>query len=367
MEPTSVHIDTLRGQVDIGIMAIREDEFLAVLERFPSRSTVVGGRRFYDFTRVTTQADTALGVAFVRLPEQGQGVAQAVARDLIDDFNPPWLFLVGIGGGIPDREYSLGDVILAMRLHDFSVSAVLQDQPSEFNVGGGPMHQEVESLLAHLPALQAQLEGWNTQDSIEMTKPLVDVPQNLNAPEYYGSDDWKKRVQRSLTANFPSGKESRGPKWHVGPMISSNRLIKDADLARQWQQSARHTAAVEMELGGVYLAARHGGQRDYRILAIRGLSDIVGFKRSGAWTAYACHSAAAFAHALIMSGIIVPTEITPRPSTTPDDVEGAALKLWKEKLTFLEREEAIAAGAAQKFELQQQIKEAKAKIQELSG
>lgn len=70
-------------------MTIREDEFTAVLDRFPSRSTVVGGRRYYDFTRTTTKSDTTLGVAFVRLPEQGQDVAQAVARDLIEDLNPP--------------------------------------------------------------------------------------------------------------------------------------------------------------------------------------------------------------------------------------------------------------------------------------
>lgn len=274
---------------------------------------------------------------------------------------------MGIGGGIPDGEYSLGDVILAIRLHDFSVSAALQDQPSEFNVRGGPMHQEVESLLAHLPAFQARIEGWNAQPSIRLSKPRVSVPESLNAPEYYGSEDWKKGVKSSLTTNFPADKPSRDPKYHVGPTISSNSLVKDADLARQWQQAARHTAAVEMELGGVYQAARYGGQRDYRILAIRGLSDIVGFKRSGAWTSYACHSAAAFAHALIKSGIIVPTKTTTPPSTTPDDAQGEALKMWQERLTFLQREEAIVAGAAQRFELKQQIKEAKAKIQELGG
>jgi nucleoside phosphorylase len=87
-------------------------------------------------------------------------------------------------------------------------------------------------------------------------------------------------------------------------MISANVLVKDADMVRQWQQSARHTSAVEMELGGVYRAARRGGQRDYRIVAIRGISDIVGFKRSGEWTSYACHSAAAFAHALLRSGVL---------------------------------------------------------------
>jgi hypothetical protein len=45
-----------------------------------------------------------------------------------------------------------------------------------------------------------------------------------------------------------------------------------------------------MESGGVYRAARDRCP----MLAIRGISDIVGLKRADAWTKYACASAAAF-------------------------------------------------------------------------
>jgi len=58
-----------------------------------------------------------------------------------------------------------------------------------------------------------------------------------------------------------------------------------------------------MELAGVYRAARRMN-REYPILAIRGLSDVVGFKRDDRWTKYACHSAASFTHVLISSGVI---------------------------------------------------------------
>ena len=299
-----IQVEDVADSVDIGIMTIREDEFLAVLDRFPNRQTVVGGRRFYEFSVNTTRTGSDIGVAIVRFPEQGQGIAHAVARDLIDELNPGWLFLVGVGGGIPDTEYSLGDVVVATRLNDFSVSAALQGEQSEYNVSGGAMHQDVEALLAHLPSFKTQLSGWNHQKSIRMKKPSVEIPEDLQSPLLYGSEAWRRKVQESLRANFPQGKRRRSPKVRTAPTISSDALIKDATLAEQWQKAARHTEAVEMELGGVYLAARHGGARDYRILAIRGLSDIVGFKRSGEWTKYACHSAAALAHALVMSGVI---------------------------------------------------------------
>ena len=45
----------------------------------------------------------------------------------------------------------------------------------------------------------------------------------------------------------------------------------------------------------------------------------------------------------------------------------SALQLWREKLAILETEFAIAADSAQKFKIQQDIDEAKAKIRELRG
>lgn len=54
-------------------------------------------------------------------------------------------------------------------------------------------------------------------------------------------------------------------------------------------------------------------------------------------------------------------ELGVRVSSSP------ALDLWKEKLVFLQTEEVKAVDAAQKFSIQQQIKEAMTKIRELEG
>ena len=58
-----------------------------------------------------------------------------------------------------------------------------------------------------------------------------------------------------------------------------------------------------MELTGVWHAARYANQGTH-VLAIRGLSDIIGYRRDAAWTEFAAYSAAAFMHALLTSGII---------------------------------------------------------------
>jgi len=306
-----IPIGEVRGKIDIGVMAIRTDEFKAVLCRFSQLRLVTGGRQLYDFTTVLDKSERKVSLAFVRYPRQGQGIAQAITFDMIADLKPRWLFLVGIGGGVPDDEFSLGDVILANHVYDFSVSAARQSRLPAFSGDGGTMHREVLSLLGHIPALEDRLGDWNSNRSIRAKRPVVKPPATISDGKLYGGESWRKDVQRSLQANFPSGKKPRRPKVRVAPMISTNSLIKDADLAALWKNMARHTEAVEMELGGAYRAVHHSG-RGGRILAIRGLSDVVGYKRSGAWTEYACHTAGAFAHAVITSGVL---SLKPRRET----------------------------------------------------
>jgi hypothetical protein len=60
-----------------------------------------------------------------------------------------------------------------------------------------------------------------------------------------------------------------------------------------------------MEAAGVYRAAR--GRCP--MLAIRGISDIVGFKRDEDWIAYACRSAAHFARAYLRTTPVTPSSL----------------------------------------------------------
>src|SRR5690606_1972480 len=69
-----------------------------------------------------------------------------------------------------------------------------------------------------------------------------------------------------------------------------------------WVKTARHLLAIEMESGGVYRAARER----CAMLAIRGISDLVGLKRNDAWTKYACLVAAQFARGFLRTGPVRP-------------------------------------------------------------
>jgi hypothetical protein len=115
----------------------------AVLDRFRRRRRVLGTGSNYSYARVTTARNEELRIAIGGTATQGQGGAQALAASVLRDLNPRWLFVVGIAGAFPTTEFSLGDVLLSQRMHDFSLSAALQGRRSEYEDLGGPTALEV--------------------------------------------------------------------------------------------------------------------------------------------------------------------------------------------------------------------------------
>jgi nucleoside phosphorylase len=296
-----LNASSLKGQIDVGIITIKEEEFDAALAQFADRRHVEGQNRFYEYSLLGVNKEE-VAVVVGRSPEQGQGPAGAIAHDMIDDLAPDWILLVGIAGGFPDSDYTLGDVLLSSRVHDFSVSAALEEGDFQYQQQGGPIPVAVEKLITHLPALKGELGNWSDPTALGAPKPLEKVPQTFQDTKFYGPDEWRSKTQAALQRHFPPGKPPRNPIFKIAPMLTSSTLVKNVELARTWRETARHAAGVEMELGGVYLAARYGGSGKTKVLAIRGISDIVGYKRDPAWTDFACRSAAGFAAAFIRTG-----------------------------------------------------------------
>lgn len=288
-------------QVDFAIIAIRDDELEAVLKFFGPCEQRKGARRNYSVASVTTKSGRFFKVAVLRSHEQGHAAAQAAASDVISDLNPKWIILVGIAGAVPESEFSLGDVVVAGRISDFSVTAALSDGSKEYATHSAPAHKAVQDLVSRFVPLKAQIGEWGTKERTGVDRPVVE----LTSDKFVGPPEWMEKVKKALQASFgPTGTEIKRPPIVTSAAIGSgNMLQKDPALLKEWLSFSRDLKAVEMELPGVYEAARDI-QGDRPVLAIRGISDIVGFKRSPEWTAYACLTAASFAHALIVSDAI---------------------------------------------------------------
>jgi nucleoside phosphorylase len=288
-----------RGKIDFGILTIREDENVAVLRRFDKVATDKQ-QRVYRIRSLKLPSGGAYTLAVLRCLEQGNADAQAAASAMLEDLAPRFLLVVGIAGGAPSHEFSLGDVVVSSRIVDFSVEAVIRSEGHEYALGGGPLHSEAGKLAADLSAMitDDELPGWSCPDSLTKERPPVD----LGEAHFYGTDQWQKSVRDKLTRHF-ADKPPRRPLAVTGAIASSDRLIKDDETLAVWLKFARQVVAVEMESAGIYKAT-HG--RNVPFLAIRGISDVVGFKRHPDWTAYACETAAAFTRAFLLTRPIEP-------------------------------------------------------------
>ena len=323
----------MKGRVDFGIITIREDEFEAVLDRFPEDLGIVSGRRQYNIRRIAPEDPYT--VAIVRCAHQANSEAQQVANALLDELAPRWLLVVGIGGGAPAHEFTLGDVVVATEVCDFNVGAVLRDGSHEYALHGWMSHPEVAKLVANLPAMRRQLGAWNSRESVRCARPDVRV----SSKSLSGGPKWKKKLKEVMDHHVAEGRQE--PKVTAGAIACSDLVIKDAELFQVWLKLTRQVIAVEMESAGIHKAAQDG---QTPFLSIRGLSDIVGFSRDPKWTAYACHSAAAFTQAFLLTRPIPPRTHGeaagpgPRPATPQTETTPPALALPPRPPRFVGRD-----------------------------
>lgn len=211
---------------------------------------------------------------------------------------------MGIAGGLPHEEFTLGDVVVSTRIVKPNVDAWQADGTTDYMTRSGPPHPLVEDIVSLLPG-EPQLAGWT--GSIQLERPSLD-PEQANLK---GDEEWCRKVHESLEWHFGEEEnQGRSPLFTIGPIISSNHLMKDPARLRDILKTHRSVLAVEMEAAGVYEAAY--GPPHYPVMAIRGISDIVGLQRDRRWTTYACQTAAAFTYAFIMT-----TPIEPRSGKEP--------------------------------------------------
>ncbi len=284
----TISVESIKGKVDFALITIRPDEYKAVLDRLSNWKVVTRGRCLYQYGTIETTNKELVSIAIARTPGQGHGPAQQVANNMFFDLEPKWFVLVGIAGAFPNDDFSLGDVVLASRIIDFAVQAAVDGGTTEYATGGGLVHRDVQNLLSWIPSQENSLGDWNTTRKLRSDKPVVEIPESEIDERIYGEVKHRADVLKSIRRHFET---SRPPKYRDACLATSNTLVKDAALVAQFRKVARHIEFVEMEAGGVYLAC-HDHQRP--MLCVRGISDVVGFKRGAEWTEFACNSAAAF-------------------------------------------------------------------------
>ena len=276
--------------IDIGIITIKEEEYEALLDKFNTTKQLDGKNRDYDLASVPTDRGVC-HVAITRCLQQGNANAQNAVNELLHDLEPRFVLVVGIAGGVPSQEFCLGDVVISNYIQDLT----LEDTGSRpgmqrFNALGGPLHPAASRIVERLRAIERGTVAWNTPASIAQERPIMEGELTTTY------SDWNESIHTALARH--SMRDI--PLATAQKVASSDRLVKDPELLNAWRHVLKAVAAVEMESAGAYVPCQ---RNNVPILAIRGISDIIGLKRDEAWTLYACHTAAAYVRMLVRSGV----------------------------------------------------------------
>lgn len=301
-----IDINDVKDKLNVAAITIRDDEYEAFCNAVNARDTLMNGKKnpIYRYAIVTAKTGFEFHIAIIRTGEQGNEEAQAVTSNIYFDFDPQWVFLVGIGGGFPQEQFTLGDVYLATRYHNLSVRSVSEGQPEQYRGGGGPMKRYWASLASNIAGVSHRFKGWDSAEALGAKRPTLEAPGSPDADVYYGEEQDNRDTHKHVLTHFSAQPIRQSPKVVSGAILSGNTLVKDTRLAKEWKRHAKGADAVEMELSGVMKAVEATGNGNEVVVCIRGISDIVGLKRDDSWTDYACRTAASFSSSLLQSGVL---------------------------------------------------------------
>lgn len=257
--------------VDFAIIVALRKELEALKCHFPELShvpAVSGSSRSY----YTGSIGTALGGAYrlvaTLLPSIGNLEAAHATADLIRDWNPRFVLVNGIAGGLSRKEQDLGDVVVSDSI----------------------VYYELGKVRA------AGFERRNRQFLSDRT--LLGGMLNLTG------SGWRRRLPPR-----PDGKEPTDavPRIHVGPIASGEKVIAAIEEVDRLREGQANVVAVEMESAGVASAA-FSALKKVGFLTVRAICDFADATKDNRWQEYAAGAAASCLRAFLEARPVAPSE-----------------------------------------------------------
>jgi nucleoside phosphorylase len=216
----------------------------------------------------TTFADGSAGmyeVAVMSLVGMGRPQATKGTTDAIHTFDPRYVLLVGIAGGISAKGVRIGDVLVADQIVDYELQ--------KLSSGKVDTRYELYRADARLLSACQSLIGNRWLELVGTTRPEAGIP-----------------------------------KCHIGHIASGDKKIVVGQALEVYQDVWTKLVGVEMEGSGAALAAFQSAKPP-GFFMVRGVSDLVDENGDTSeiekWRPYACDVAASYAVGLLRSGPVV--------------------------------------------------------------
>lgn len=235
-------------------------------------------RTYYQADLPITLSDNSIGkyrVIVMCLLGMGRVQAVTATADAIRRWQPRYILLVGIAGGIAARNIRIGDVLISEQIVDYELQKLTPQGPE--------VRWEVQRADARL----------------------------LDACNNYRDESWQETIQIKRP-------DKKKPRCHAGPIASGDKIIAFSDVIAKYNSMWPKLVGVEMEAAGVATAAFQSSIKP-GFFMVRGVSDLADENKNSRdvekWRLYACSVAASFAIGLLKSGPVPLAKDTTRTKT----------------------------------------------------
>ncbi|KAI6444368.1 hypothetical protein MCOR16_009695 [Pyricularia oryzae] len=278
-------------------------------------------------------------VVVAAMPLTGNNPAAMVATQLLNDFGRVRFgLLVGVGGGIPDKDYDdedlhdirLGDLVVS-EAHDGFGGVVQFDRgksTAEGFVRTGHLNKPPHVLAGTvelLKALHKQHGNSILRHFDEMLSRYPRMQEEYSSPgveqDRLFETEYVHESKGSCKSCDPTkivkrkARKCLDPQIHYGTIGSSNIVIKDSKK-RDALRDSMGILCVEMEAAGMMLT--------FPCLVIRGICDYADSHKSKKWQPYAAATAAGYAKELLLQ---IPPEAVKQTQTITEVLQGLSADL----------------------------------------
>jgi nucleoside phosphorylase len=250
--------------IDFAVIVALKKELAAVRHYFPELVQITpsssSSRSYYRGT-IRTDRGGSYRVVVTLLHSMGNLEAAHATSDLIREWNPRFVIVNGIAGGISREHQGFGDIVVSSSILYYELAKIR------------PNAQERRSR------------------QFQADPSLLDGVLNLTA------STWRTLLPPRPDGTFVSALQ---PKIHVGAIASGEKVIAASHAVDDLRSLQRDLVAIEMESAGVASAA-FSAVKKIGFLAIRSICDFADAGKDDRWQGYAAHSAASFLRSFIES------------------------------------------------------------------
>lgn len=266
---------SINSSTDFLIITALAEERDAVLESLSTYQTLSPSsddiHTYYRSSLVTSFPDgrtSSYNIVVTSPPQMGRLHAGLATRDAIRKWNPRYVLLVGIAGGVAENQVQIGDILIARQIADYSLQKIRSE------------------------TVEVRWEFYCPDQR------LLIAAQNLS----------KKVWLPQMPQNRPAQSE---PNLHIGSIASGDKSIASSQVVKGYHSTLPKLIGVEMEAGGV-AAGAFLQVTPTPFFMVRAVSDLADENESSEevekWRPYARAAAAAYSIALLKSGP-VPSQV----------------------------------------------------------